>query len=53
MTLLAIAGNASRSKNWLIDLAPPMMSEHFLFSGLYVEVFAPLAVMRFDVSTEK
>jgi uncharacterized membrane protein YhaH (DUF805 family) len=51
MTLLAMAGRASRSKNWLMLLALAMVSAHFLVSGLNVEVSAPLAVAMLEGST--
>src|SRR6478672_3774665 len=52
ITLLAIAGNASRSKNWLIDLAFAMICALFLLRSVNLEVSAPLAVGMFDESTD-
>ena len=51
ITLFAMAGRASRSKNWLMDFALAMTSAHFLFSGVNFDVSVPLAVAMFELST--
>ena len=43
-----MAGSASRSKNWVMSFALAITSAHFLFSGVNLEVSAPLTVAMFE-----
>ena len=49
--MFAMAGSASRSKNWLMNFALAITSAHFLFSGVNFDVSVPLAVAMFELST--
>jgi hypothetical protein len=47
ITLFAMAGRASRSKNWLMNFALAITSAHFLFSGGH----SPPAVASYVAAT--